>query len=79
MSATLDYMSALFVWCGTFRNWVLAMAILAARNTSEGITSPMEEAGGVWPSVLCCCVWKETGFSRRENVVAFNSLYKEIT
>jgi hypothetical protein len=34
---------------------------------------------GVWNQVvLCWCVWKESGFSRREAVVTLNLLYKEM-
>jgi hypothetical protein len=33
---------------------------------------------GVRRSVLCWCVWQESGFSRREDVFTFNLLYKEM-
>jgi hypothetical protein len=29
-------------------------------------------------SVLCWCVWQESGFSRREDVFTFNLLCKDI-
>jgi hypothetical protein len=29
-------------------------------------------------SISCCCVWHESGFSRREDVSAFNLLCEEI-
>jgi hypothetical protein len=32
---------------------------------------------GIIRSVLCRSVWKESGFSRREDVFIFNLLYKE--
>jgi hypothetical protein len=33
---------------------------------------------GVRLSVLCRCVWQESGFSCREDVFTFNLVYKEI-
>jgi hypothetical protein len=41
-------------------------------------------AGSVWPesevrlSVLCWCVWQESGFIRLEDVFTFNLLYNKI-
>jgi hypothetical protein len=32
---------------------------------------------GVRRSVLCWCVWQESGFSRREDVLTFNFLFEK--
>jgi hypothetical protein len=34
--------------------------------------------GGVRRSVLCWCVWQESGFSRREDVFTFDLVHKGI-
>jgi hypothetical protein len=45
--------------------------------------APVVWTGGVWTlesggrSVLCWCVCQESGFSRREDVFAFNLGYKD--
>jgi hypothetical protein len=62
------------------------VATLVARNTNEAMEVHMMGSGGVcvWResgvrrSVFCWCVWRESGFNRREDVFAFNLLYKEI-
>jgi hypothetical protein len=33
---------------------------------------------GVRRSVLCCCVWRESAFGRREDVFTLNLPYKDI-
>jgi hypothetical protein len=58
---------------------------VAARYAKEAMVAPMVGYGGVcvWRepgvrrSVLCWCVWQESGFSRRENVFTFNLLKKK--
>jgi hypothetical protein len=52
---------------------------LVARNANETIVAPVVGSGGVcvWEcgvrrSVLCWCVWQESGLSRREDVFTFN-------
>jgi hypothetical protein len=59
------------------------VATLVARNVNEAIVVPMVGSGGVcvWqqlvrPSVLYWCVRKKRGFSRREDILRFNSLNK---
>jgi hypothetical protein len=47
------------------------MATLVAKNANEAIVAPMVGSGGV-------CVWRESGFSRREDVFTFNLVYKYI-
>jgi hypothetical protein len=32
---------------------------------------------GVRRSVLCLCVWQESGFNRREDVLTFNLFFKK--
>jgi hypothetical protein len=52
---------------------------VVARNAHEAMVAPMVESGGVWTwwesgvrlSVLCWCVWQESGFSRREDVSTY--------
>jgi hypothetical protein len=51
---------------------------MAVRNAEEAMATPMVGCDGVcvWRdfgirlSVLCWCVWQESGFSRREDVFA---------
>jgi hypothetical protein len=58
---------------------------LVGRNADEAMVMPMVRSGGicVWResgvrgSVLCWCVWDESGFSRREDVFKFNLVEKE--
>jgi hypothetical protein len=38
----------------------------------------VRQESGVRRSVLCWCVWQESGFGRREDVFTFNLLHKEI-
>jgi hypothetical protein len=64
------------------------VATLVARNANEGMAEPMVGSGGVcvWcefgvlsqASVLCWCVWEESGFSCREDVFTFNLQNKEM-
>jgi hypothetical protein len=57
---------------------------MVARNAKEAMVAPMMGSGGVciWHEsvvrrlVLCWCVWQESGFSRREDVLTFNLLQK---
>jgi hypothetical protein len=64
----------------------LMVATLVARNSSEAMVTPMVGYGGVcdWResevrrSVLCWCLWQESGFSRREDVFSFNLVYEDI-
>jgi hypothetical protein len=59
----------------------MTVATLVARNAKEAVMW----SGGVcvWPesgvrlSVLCSCVWQESGFNHREGVFIFNLLYKD--
>jgi hypothetical protein len=59
---------------------------VAARNANEDVVAPMVGSGGVsvWRvsgvrrSVLCWCVWQESGFSCREDVCTFDLLQKDI-
>jgi hypothetical protein len=62
------------------------MATLIARNVNGTMVSPvvgsggvyvLRESGGVRRSVLCWCVWRESGFSRREDVCIFSLHCKE--
>jgi hypothetical protein len=53
-----------------------------SKTENEAMAAPVVVSGwslqsGVRRSVLCFCVWKESGFSRREDVFTFNLLYKE--
>jgi hypothetical protein len=56
------------------------VATLVARNTNEAMVTLVVGSGGVcvWRdsgvrrSVLCWCVWQESGFSHREDVITFN-------
>jgi hypothetical protein len=61
------------------------VATLVGRNADEAIVALVVGSGGVcvpresgvrW-SVLCWYVWQESGFSRREDIFAFNLVYKE--
>jgi hypothetical protein len=62
------------------------VATLVARNADEAVAAPVVGSGGVcvWResevrrSVLCWCVWQESGFGRLEDVFTFNLLYKDI-
>jgi hypothetical protein len=60
------------------------MATLVVRNANEALVAPTVGSGGVYVwresgvrrSVLCLCIWQESGFSRREDAFTFN-LVKE--
>jgi hypothetical protein len=68
------------------RNKLLSVVTLVARNSNEVTVAPMVGSGGVYVclgsgvrrSVLCWFVWQESGFSRREDVLTYNLLRKEI-
>jgi hypothetical protein len=86
MSVKLDWKSAPFVQCGKSWKQVLTVANVVARNANEATAEPMVENDGVCflpksgdkRSVLCWCIWQESGFSRREDVFTSNLLYKEV-
>jgi hypothetical protein len=65
MSVMLDWTSAPFVRCGKISKYVLRVATLVARHENEAMVVPMVGSGRV-------CVWRESGFSRREDVFIFN-------
>jgi hypothetical protein len=73
------------VRCGTNQSYFFTVATLVPISGNEAMVAPMVGAGGVcvWRecgvrrSVLCWCVWQESGFSRREDVFAFILLYKK--
>jgi hypothetical protein len=58
------------------------VANLVARNANEVMVVPIVGSGGVcvwwesgvWRSVLCWCVWQESGFSRREDVFTLKDI-----
>jgi hypothetical protein len=59
------------------------MATLVARNANEAVVGVWRSLrlAGVWSlgvrrSVLCWCVWQESGFSRREYVFTFYLVHK---
>jgi hypothetical protein len=66
-----------FVRCGKNWNEVLMVATFVAKLKTRLWQRLWWSLSGVRRSVLCFCVWKETGFSRREDVFTFNLLYKE--
>jgi hypothetical protein len=77
VSVTLDCTSAPFVRSG--KTELLTVAALVTRNASGAVLAPMAQSsfGGnlesaVRRSVLCWCVWQESGFSRHEDVFRFN-------
>jgi hypothetical protein len=86
MSVTLDWTSAPLVSCRKNLNEVLTVATLVARNANHAMVAPMVGSGevcfwlesGVRRSVLCWCVWQESGFSRREDVFTFNLLKNKL-
>jgi hypothetical protein len=47
---------------------IMTVETLVARNANEAMMVPMVGSGAV-------CVWRESGFSRREYVFTFNLLY----
>jgi hypothetical protein len=62
------------------------VATLAERYENEAMVAPVVVSGGVYVwresrvrrSFLGCCVWRESDFSRREDVFRLNSAHKEI-
>jgi hypothetical protein len=65
---------------------IMTVANLAARNAKDAMVACMVGYGGVcvWQEsgvrrlILCWCDQRESGFSRREDVFAFYSLYTEL-
>jgi hypothetical protein len=53
------------------------VATLVVRNANEAMMV-LVVGSGVWRSVLCWCVWQESGFSRCEDLFIFNLLCTEI-
>jgi hypothetical protein len=77
MSVMLDWTTAPLLRCGKYLNQVLALASLIARNASEA----MMESDWSLKSGGRFCVGmfgRNLVFSRREDVLTFNLLYKDL-